>query len=386
MDDRDLEARLRTHLHRRFDGAQPPPELVASVQQVIETQPRPVGLAATLFRRRPGWAAVVAVGLVAVIAIAGLRFGNLISPGVQPTPTPNASSSVETERWFIALPETDATPTKAETDAAMDVLVTRIQALGVQNVITVTRRGVALKVDAGGPSDDEIRSVLAAVGDVELVPLPPADYGELGEGRYTAVVGEPLPTDPPALFGWEGIASVETPEAGDPADLLITLTAAAGDAFGEYTAAHVGETMAILVDGRVASLPMIQSPIPGGQISISGGSATAGFDRNAAILLGGRLPEAWGAPTSPELVPVEDVIAATQREAPDANPLLWLLDAIEKDGGWIPIWTITFGGQFTPGCTTPPKGEPPCLIHSRLVVRADATNGVPIDYEYQATP
>ena len=45
-DDRDLEARLRTHLHRRFDRAQPPPEVVAAVRQVIATPPRRIALPA----------------------------------------------------------------------------------------------------------------------------------------------------------------------------------------------------------------------------------------------------------------------------------------------------------------------------------------------------
>ena len=43
MDDNELEARLRTHLHRRFDDANPSPELTAGVQQVLRTEPTGIG-------------------------------------------------------------------------------------------------------------------------------------------------------------------------------------------------------------------------------------------------------------------------------------------------------------------------------------------------------
>lgn len=384
MDDRDLETRLRTRLHARFDTGEPSLELRASVEQVFRTHPRPVGLTGTLLRRRPGWGAVAALAVVTVVAVAGLSIGQLVAPGDQgPSPTPASTGSAANERWFVALPGFRATPTRADSEVVRDIFVTRLQAIGVRDIVTTTRSGVAFQVAPGGPSDDDIRAVLGAVGDVELVPLPVKDYGELGEGQFKAVVGEPLPTDPPALFGWDGIASVEQPADGDETDLSITLTPAAREVFGAWTSDHVNETIAVVVDGIVAALPTISSPIPGGQLTISAGSLATGFDLHAAILLGGRVPEDWGAPTSPALVPVEDVIAATQREEPTADALLWTLDAIEQDGLWVPVWQVTFGGDFLADCTPPPAGQPPCPVFHRLITTADATNGVPITAGYQ---
>jgi hypothetical protein len=141
---------------------------------------------------------------------------------------------------------------------------------------------------------------------VRFVPLPAAEYGD---GKLVATVGDPLPKDEPALFGWEGIATV-TIAANQQglAELDVTLRAAAAQAVDVYTQGHVGESFAIVVDGRVAAVPMIMSPISGGQIALSLGQApganepAASDATTAAILVGGELPEAWRGATSPVLI------------------------------------------------------------------------------------
>ena len=66
MDDLELEARLRTHLHRQLDDATPSPDLISNVRQAITTAPRPLG---STLRTRPfrlGWGAVAAAVLLVV--------------------------------------------------------------------------------------------------------------------------------------------------------------------------------------------------------------------------------------------------------------------------------------------------------------------------------
>ena len=52
--------------------------------------------------------------------------------------------------------------------------------------------------------------------------------------------------------------------------LLIELTEEDGAVFGDWTATHTGERVAMIVDGEVASAPQIQSAIPGGEVVITG--------------------------------------------------------------------------------------------------------------------
>src|SRR5687768_712788 len=148
MDDRDLEARLRTHLHRRFDGAQPSPELVSAVQQLISTPPRRIALPSLRARTfRPGWSVVAVVLAVAVIAGAGLRFGGLLGPG-RSDPTPSPTTAPPGARHFIVLPQSASGPWETQTDAAREVLDARLRVLGVENFLSVTGNAIQFSMPA----------------------------------------------------------------------------------------------------------------------------------------------------------------------------------------------------------------------------------------------
>lgn len=375
MDDRDLEARLRTHLHRRFDGAQPTPELVSSVQQVVATPPRRIGLPQLRARTfKPGWSLIAAVLGVAVVVIGGMRIGGFIGPGSDPTPSPTAAPPIERE--FIVLPPSAALPSKTASDLAGTVLTDRLRALGLGNISSSAGYALEFVVPVDGPSDITVRAVLAATGEVEFVPLPAEDYGE---GGLVAEVGDPLPKDEPALFGWDGIASAEpsTDQQGRPT-LLITLRPAARVAFATYTQSHIGEYFAIVVDGEVAMLPVINEPIPGGQVVLSGGGPGNDpidrFERARAILIGGRLPESWARPTVPEVIQELEITAATLREQPDASLVSADLDAIPEGSGWRAVWRIELEGEFRE-CIPGPSGGQSCLTATRMEFVLDAETG-----------
>ncbi len=71
------------------------------------------------------------------------------------------------------------------------------------------------------------------------------------------------------------IASVETARGGDDGNqpvLQIELTPDAGQRLEDFTTAHVGEEVAIVVDGEVVLQPRVRDPIAGGRLEISGHS------------------------------------------------------------------------------------------------------------------
>jgi hypothetical protein len=342
MDDLELEARLRTHLHRRLDDAPIPGGLVSNVSQALATAARPIGLATRTGRIRLGWAAVAAAVILAVAAIGIGKGLGPTGPGAIATPTPPATTAPE--RWFVVLPPPGTDFNKPVASVAGDVLSARIRALGIGNFTSAAGYGIEFLLPAGGPSDASIRAVLGANGELRIVPLPVSDYGP---GMRTATLGKPLPKDEPALIGWDGIASVASDPLGGSPDITITLKPAAAQAFGDYTGAHIGETFAIVLDGRVVLLPIVMDPVTSGQIKITPGSGDT-FAETAAILAGGELPVAWRGATVPEIITSDQAIAAAltatrggnvQDASPtvDRGPLagslraVWVVDVHQPD-------------------------------------------------------
>jgi hypothetical protein len=336
MDDFELEARLRTRLHRRFDDAPLPTGLGTNVSQALTTAARPVGLATRTGRLRLGWAVLAAIAVVSVLAIGIGKGLGPSGPGSQPTPTsvvPNPP-----EREFIVVPANGTLVGKGETSLADSVLSTRLRALGIDNFTSSADNVLRFSVPVEGPPDPSIRTVLAATGDLRIVPLPAADYGA---GMRVATVGAPLPKEEPALLGWESIMAVTNDPTGSTAAVSIVLKPAAAQAFGDYTTAHVGETFAIVVDGRVALLPMVEAAITSGQITITPAPGDS-FTDTAAILVGGEMPEAWRGATVPTVISQEQAEAYALAAIPGATVQAanWSVGLPAEGLDWQVEWNI----------------------------------------------
>lgn len=380
MTERELEQRLRTHLHRRFDGVQPPPELVAVVRQAIATPPRRLGLPS--FRagaHRPGWLAVAAVIVVAVVTLAGFQLG-ILGPGANPTPIPTAIAVDGTDRHFIVLPSSLTVPDKAQTSLATAVLEKRLQALGFGNFTGGGGIAITFELPRTGPSDQIVEDTLRAAGDVAIVPLPKETYGDQNGGTgINLPYGQELPTDEPVLFGWEGIESTIA-EFGrtQPIPILtFKLKPDAAQAFSEYTASHQGELFAILIDGEVASVPGISEHMSDGSFSLAGGSGSdAEWTVTRAILAGGKLPEEWAPAVVPHVRPAEDFVPQIQFETPGATLLSAELGVYESNVGfpWVGVWRLTFAGDF-PQCRDVDPLPVFCTAEGNLFVTFDVETG-----------
>lgn len=73
-------------------------------------------------------------------------------------------------------------------------------------------------------------------------------------------------------------------------EIRFTLTAEGSRLFGEYTSAHIGQNLAIVLDKKVLSAPRIQSAITGGQGVITGNFTADEATRLADLLKYGALP------------------------------------------------------------------------------------------------
>lgn len=382
MTDGDLEARLRTHLHQRFDSADPSRELLESVRQAVTTTPRPVGL--TDLRIRPirlGWSVVGVAAVLAIVALVAANLGRQLGPGAA-TPPPSSTIVPEVERWFVVMSTSGAAPSKSESGLAADILTERVKALGFGNFTSAVGYGIEFILPASGPSDEATRRVLKATGDVTFVPLPPSDYGE---GKLTAEVGKPLPKDEPALFGWDGIASVVRKDTESGPAIAITLRPAVKVAFGDYTSMNLGEIMAVLIDGNVAALPTINEPITTGEISITWDAADAdGFAEFAAILIGGMLPASWQHPSVPVIIDRETAIGAAVGAQPAASVESAEVNVIAQGTGWRAVWNIVLTGDFPGGCPPPAVESSRCPSATSQFVVLDATSGALISSSSEA--
>ena len=92
------------------------------------------------------------------------------------------------------------------------------------------------------------------------------------------ITGESL-SDAHAAFDQDGRPSVN-----------FRLETAAARAFGDYTASHVGQRFAIVLDGEVISAPVIQNAIPGGAGMITGNFTPETANDLAILLRAGALP------------------------------------------------------------------------------------------------
>jgi preprotein translocase subunit SecD len=117
--------------------------------------------------------------------------------------------------------------------------------------------------DTSGPVDlavpIELRPVLAAgAADPGAIVLP-------GEDGEQLTLAEPFLT---IRRLDEAVAEVDPNTGGWIMNL--DLDEADGKAFGDWTAAHIGERLAMVADDEVLTAPQIQSAIPGGEVQIAG--------------------------------------------------------------------------------------------------------------------
>lgn len=125
--------------------------------------------------------------------------------------------------------------------------------------------GQAASEQAGGPSD--------------LV-LPSADEPGVFYtlDRSPVVSGESLVDAQPAF------------DQNNRPSVSFRFNAAGARAFGDYTAANIGQPFAIVLDGEVISAPVIQSHIPGGSGIITGQFTVEDSTELAVLLRAGALP------------------------------------------------------------------------------------------------
>lgn len=153
-------------------------------------------------------------------------------------------------------------PSADEFDAIFAIVVRRLEATGIATLRVTAKAPERIVVEAAPLSVlDEVRALVGTTGRVDFVPL----------GQTPAETGQRLDLEAhPPLFSSDQVetATVGADQTGQPT-VDITLKPAGRDLFAAWTAGHVGESFAIVLDGEVLAAPVVREAIPGGQVQIS---------------------------------------------------------------------------------------------------------------------
>jgi preprotein translocase subunit SecY len=106
--------------------------------------------------------------------------------------------------------------------------------------------------------------------------------------RTFVIEGNPVLTNQDIV---EAMPSVDAKSATPEVYIAITLTPEAGERFGQFTRERVNRRLAIVLDGRINSAPVIRSAIDGGRISITMGQGDVEKQLKEARALAGGLSQ-----------------------------------------------------------------------------------------------
>jgi preprotein translocase subunit SecD len=198
-------------------------------------------------------------------------------------------------------PNGDRNPSLQDVNVVKDIIERRVNATGVAEPVVVTSGTDRVVVEVPGISDTTaIRRLVGQTGSLQFVPIPttmtpPTDQSPLDMTDAPTCPESGSPTEPCVLFdgGELGSAGVGTDQNGQRV-VTFTLKDRGRELFAAWTAAHINEYFAIVLDNVVISAPVINGPIPGGNVQISSGGL-GGFPRAEAeelvnVLRFGSLP------------------------------------------------------------------------------------------------
>jgi preprotein translocase subunit SecD len=184
---------------------------------------------------------------------------------------------------YQAVPGDGASPTREEMDAARSITQSRLEETGIAALRVSISEPDRLVVEAGPSSVIEaVRALAGATGRLDFVPM--------GSTQVTSGDEIDLNRTPP-LFSGDQVASaaIGTDQTGQQAIDLV-LRDEGRRLLAGYSQDHVGDSIAIVLDGKVLVAPVIQGAIPDGKVQITAGFPLPEFQKLLPILKFGENP------------------------------------------------------------------------------------------------
>jgi preprotein translocase subunit SecD len=176
---------------------------------------------------------------------------------------------------YQVLPAEGKSPSRDDLAVMRQIIVNRIDKSGVAEPQVVVQGSDRVIVEMPGVQNpDQIRDLVGTTGRLDFVPLgqnqmvQDQDVG----GDVLATKCDETTTELCVLFSGDQVVSAQigANETGQRT-VNFTLNGDGKDRFAQYTADHINDYFAIVLDGKVITAPVIRNSIPNGQVEIASG-------------------------------------------------------------------------------------------------------------------
>jgi protein-export SecD/SecF family membrane protein len=242
--------------------------------------------------RRTGPLLILIIGVLALIVdfVPGLSMPD--------TASENGSRPIETKLGldlqgglrveYRANPVEGKVPRAEDLEVIRKIIENRVNATGVAEPVVTTQGSDRIVVELPGVADPQaVRRLVGQTGRLDFVPL-----GSVQKQKDDTID----PKEFPPLFSGDQLetAAIGTDQTGQRV-VTFKLKETGAKLFAEYTASHIQQYFAIVLDSKVISAPVIQSAIPNGNVQIEQGSTIGGYPLKEAqelvtVLQFGSLP------------------------------------------------------------------------------------------------
>jgi preprotein translocase subunit SecD len=176
---------------------------------------------------------------------------------------------------YQVLPAEGKVPTRDDLNVMRQIVINRIDKSGVAEPQVVVQGTDRIIVEMPGVQNaQQIRDLVGTTGRLDFVPLGQTQMNQgqdVGQQVLDTDCSDTV-TEMCVLFSGDQVAaaSIGANQTGQRT-VNFTLTGEGKDLFAAYTADHVGDYFAIVLDGKVITAPVIRSSIPNGQVEIESG-------------------------------------------------------------------------------------------------------------------
>jgi protein-export membrane protein SecD len=189
---------------------------------------------------------------------------------------------------YQVLPVQGKGPRPEDLEVEKTIIENRVNSTGVSEPVITVQGSDRIVVELPGVSDpNAIRNLVGQTGLLEFVPL-----GTTQKNKGDTIDEQQFP---PLFAGTELSSATIAQNQTSGRVVTFQLKDAGAKLFADYTAQHIGQYFAIVLDHKVISAPVINSAIPGGSVEISQNGTIGGYPLKEAtelvtILQFGSLP------------------------------------------------------------------------------------------------